>query len=350
VRRRSRTHATYRATRYTPQQSELQTDIATTDTAEYRKGYEAGRAAALRELQSKSAGTLSVKRAADAPDAGSALSDDAYGPQRDAGPNARIDRRDPDTAASAATHREQEPAKPAEQPTETDVATLHLPAAGSSSLRGSLASLERQNAVLESENMERILDESDLASRIAHGLLVPIPASADLTVNPNLIPTHRYCRPWTAQFLADLARAHAKAFHRPFEVSSAVRTVEYQKRLMRTNGNAAAAEGDIVSPHLTGATIDIAKQGMSRAELAWMRSHLLALQNEGKLDAEEEFEQACFHIAVYKTYAPDAEPAAAQPAPHSTARHHKTAPAATAQPSGSLPNALAVGTITPQGL
>jgi hypothetical protein len=35
-----------------------------------------------------------------------------------------------------------------------------------------------------------------------------------------------------------------------------------------------------------------------------MRSVLGQLQNSGKLDVEEEFEQACFHISVYKTYAP----------------------------------------------
>jgi hypothetical protein len=79
--------------------------------------------------------------------------------------------------------------------------------------------------------------------------------------------------------------------------------VEYQRRLMRTNGNAAPAEGDVVSPHLTGATVDIAKSGLSRQEMAWMRERLLALQSAGKIDVEEEFRQACFHITVYKSYA-----------------------------------------------
>ena len=88
-------------------------------------------------------------------------------------------------------------------------------------------------------------------------------------------------------------------------VSSAVRTVEYQTRLMRINGNAADAEGDIVSPHLTGATIDIAKSGLSRRELQWMRSQLLAYQNAGIIDVEEEFHQRCFHITVYKNYNSD---------------------------------------------
>ncbi|MDR3750520.1 MAG: DUF5715 family protein [Terracidiphilus sp.] len=171
-------------------------------------------------------------------------------------------------------------------------------------LRGSYISLVRQNEKLEAEGLERIEDEDDLSGRIAHKLLVPVPASAALLVNSNLPEQHRYCRPWTARFLTDLARIHAAQFHRPLEVSSAVRTVEYQKRLQETNGNAAPAEGDIVSPHLTGATIDIAKQGLSRQELGWMRRWLLSLEAVGKIDVEEEFQQACFHITVYKNYVP----------------------------------------------
>jgi uncharacterized protein YcbK (DUF882 family) len=169
-------------------------------------------------------------------------------------------------------------------------------------LRGSFESLARQNDKTEADGLERIEDEDDLNDRIARKMLVPVPASANLVVNSNLAANHRYCRPWAASFLTDLARAHGAQFHRPLEVSSAVRTVEYQKRLMETNGNAAPAEGDIASPHLTGATIDIAKQGMSRRELGWMRASLLPLQKAGKLDVEEEFQQSCFHITVYKSY------------------------------------------------
>jgi hypothetical protein len=169
-------------------------------------------------------------------------------------------------------------------------------------LRGSAASLERQNERADAEGLERIEDEDDLSDRIARKLLVAVPVSAALTINGNLPEHHRYCRPWTASFLRDLARAHEVRFHGSLEVSSAVRTVEYQKQLMAVNGNAAAAEGDIVSPHLTGATIDIAKGGMTRREIGWMRAWLLPLQNAGKIDVEEEFQQACFHITVYKSY------------------------------------------------
>jgi hypothetical protein len=174
-----------------------------------------------------------------------------------------------------------------------------------SPLVGSHESLARQNDKTEDDSLERIEDEDDLADRIARKVLVPVPASASLTVNGELPENHRYCRPWTALFLTELAKAHAAQFHKPIEVSSAVRPVEYQKRLIQTNGNAAAAEGDVVSPHVTGATVDIAKQGLSPREMAWMRSWLLPLQRAGKIDVEEEFHQACFHITVYKAYAPE---------------------------------------------
>ena len=169
-------------------------------------------------------------------------------------------------------------------------------------LRGSYESLVRQNERSENEGLERIRDDEDLADRIARGVLVPVPASAALTVNGKLPENRRYCRPWTASFLTDLARAHATSFHKPIEVSSAVRTVAFQKQLIKINGNAAGAEGDVASPHLTGGTIDIAKQGMTRDEIAWMRNWLLQQQNAGKIDVEEEFRQSCFHITVYKNY------------------------------------------------
>jgi len=169
-------------------------------------------------------------------------------------------------------------------------------------LRGSFDSLQRQNDRSEADGLERILDDHDLQQRIAYGLLVPLPVSPNLAVSDNLPADRRYCRSWTATFLADLARAHAAVFHSPLEVSSAVRTVEFQKSLMQTNGNAAPAQGDIVSPHVTGATIDLAKQGLSRQQLGWLRLWLLPLQQAGKLDVEEEFHQACFHITVYKSY------------------------------------------------
>ena len=175
-------------------------------------------------------------------------------------------------------------------------------------LRGSMASLLRQNERDTAEGLVRIEDNAQLIQMEDEGAIVPVPASYGLRVNPDLPQDRRYCRPWTARFLADLARSHYARFHRPFQVNSAVRTVAFQRALLEINGNAAPAEGDLASPHLTGAAVDIGKHGMSFSEIAWMRAHLLPLQTAGKIDVEEEFYQACFHITVYRSYAPPAPP------------------------------------------
>ena len=162
-----------------------------------------------------------------------------------------------------------------------------------------------------------------LAASAACGMRVSRSAKMHRRISAAGSANRRYCRPWTARFLADLARGHEAAFHRPLEVSSAVRTVAYQKRLMQINGNAAPAEGEIVSPHVTGATVDVAKDGMSRAEIAWMRRRLLKLESAGRIDAEEEFKQACFHVTVYKNYAPP-RPAPQEKAGKKRLRRHST--------------------------
>lgn len=176
-------------------------------------------------------------------------------------------------------------------------------------LRGSYASLVRQNQRNEAEGLLRIQDDADLIRLRNTQKLVALPVSAGLRADERLPANRRYCRPWTARFLSDLARVHYSRFHRPLQVNSAVRTVAFQEHLLRINGNAAPASGDIASPHLTGATIDIAKKGLSVSEIAWMRAYLLPLQAAGKLDVEEEFYQSCFHITVYKSYVPGVSPA-----------------------------------------
>ncbi|HMH14768.1 MAG TPA: DUF5715 family protein [Edaphobacter sp.] len=171
-------------------------------------------------------------------------------------------------------------------------------------LKGSHEILVRQNQVADRDGLDRIQNDDDLEDMRSKRLLVAVPTNTTLQVDERLPSNRRYCRPWTAQFLATLSRVHYARFHTPLQVNSAVRTVEFQQRLLRTNGNAAPAEGETASPHLTGQAIDLAKHGLSLTEIAWLRGYLLPLVQEGKVDVEEEFQQACFHISVYKKYLP----------------------------------------------
>jgi hypothetical protein len=171
-------------------------------------------------------------------------------------------------------------------------------------LKGSHEILIHQNQVADRDGLSRVQNDDDLIQMRNQKLLVALPASSFLEVDERLPENRRYCRPWTAQFLATMARAHYAHFHTALQVNSAVRTVEFQQHLLHINGNAAPAGGDTASPHLTGQAIDIAKHGLSLTEIAWMRGYLLPLVQEGKVDVEEEFQQSCFHISVYKRYLP----------------------------------------------
>jgi hypothetical protein len=180
---------------------------------------------------------------------------------------------------------------------EQPLAAMNLPP-----LRGSHESLVRQNERAEQDGLLRVKDDADLQALRREGSLVALPQLASMRVDSRLPANRRYCRVWTGHFLSDLARVHYERFHKPLQINSAVRTIEYQRHLLHINGNAAPAEGDVASPHLTGEAVDIAKKGLTPSEVAWMRAYLLPLQTAGKIDVEEEFKQSCFHISVYKTY------------------------------------------------
>jgi hypothetical protein len=171
-------------------------------------------------------------------------------------------------------------------------------------LKGSREILVHQNQIADRDGLDRIRNDEDILEMREQRLLVSLPASNALQIDDRLPANRRYCRPWVAQFLATMARAHYAHFHSPLQVNSAVRTVEFQQHLVHINGNAAPAEGNTASPHLTGQAIDIAKHGLSLTEIAWLRGYLLPLVQEGKVDVEEEFQQSCFHISIYKRYLP----------------------------------------------
>lgn len=171
-------------------------------------------------------------------------------------------------------------------------------------LLGSHEILLHQNQMADHDGLLRVRDDADLADLLRAKKLVPLPADQALLVDERLPDNRRYSRPWTAEFLAILSHDYYSIFHQPLQITSAVRTVAVQQRLVRTNGNAAAVTGEAASPHLTGQAIDIAKKGLSLTEIAWMRTYLAPLIDQGKIDVEEEFQQSCFHISVYKEFLP----------------------------------------------
>ena len=175
-------------------------------------------------------------------------------------------------------------------------------------LYGSREILLHQNEMANRDGLIRVQDDADLLDLRREKKLVALPDNETLRVDFRLPENRRYSRPWTAAFLTIMARDFYDSFHSPLQVDSAVRTIAVQQRLIRTNGNAAPSTGDTASPHLTGQAVDIAKGGLSRTQIAWMRTYLQPLIDLGKIDVEEEFRQSCFHISVYRNFVPAISP------------------------------------------
>lgn len=169
-------------------------------------------------------------------------------------------------------------------------------------LRGSRDSLLKQNSEIDQAGLQRIDDDAALEQLEARGVLVPIPASEYLRINPSLKENRRYARPWTVQFIDDMAQEFYKQFRQPLTVTSAVRTAAQQRRLTRTNHNAAPAEGEVASSHLAGTTVDIGKRWLSRKQHKWIADYLASMKEQDIIEPEEERRQACFHVMVSQRY------------------------------------------------
>jgi hypothetical protein len=163
-------------------------------------------------------------------------------------------------------------------------------------------SLLRQNEEIDLFDLPRIQDDDELEQMKASHELVPIEANETLRFDPRLDPSRRFCRPWTRDFVADLADVYYREFHAQIQVNSAVRTVMVQKKLRRHNRNAAPADGDTASSHLAGITVDLQRRGMSKDQIHFVERYLFYLNALGLVEPEEERHQWVFHVMVSERY------------------------------------------------
>jgi len=169
-------------------------------------------------------------------------------------------------------------------------------------LKGSYDSQLRQNEEIDRLQLPRIADDQQLLELERTQELVPIEESRALRVSASIKPEKRYARPWVTQFLADMSAAYYKEFHQPLQVNSAVRTIEQQHKLRRSNRNAAPESGENGSSHLAGVTVDLAKRGLTRAQHKWIEDYLKNLRDENLIEVAEERRQACFHVMISNRY------------------------------------------------
>ena len=174
------------------------------------------------------------------------------------------------------------------------------PGESRASLAGSKYSMAVQIAVINSTGLARIKNYAQLQLFVLKGILVPINRIENVNIDYRLRDDYCFALPFTALFLKNFGAAFFKKFGLWIMLNSAVRPMEDQLVLMKTNSNAALAW---LSSHPTGAAIDIAYTDMTKEQLAWTAAYLLQLEKDKVIEVTMEHTQTVFHIMVFPRYA-----------------------------------------------
>jgi Family of unknown function (DUF5715) len=153
-------------------------------------------------------------------------------------------------------------------------------------------SLIMENGAANDEGLPRYSTMKDVQRAVNRGELIPLAAYTGINLSSRLPAARAAARPEVVTFLYTVGAAHAQFSPHPIIVDSAVRPASVQRSLHLRN--AAPWKGDRASPHLTGATIDLKRQG--RSDDAWMIAYLSAAQSAGRVHVIEE--KSCWHIFV----------------------------------------------------
>lgn len=150
-------------------------------------------------------------------------------------------------------------------------------------LRGSHASMERQNRIARDEMFAFLRTNRDVARFADAGMLVPVPGNQDYVV----LAEWPYARPVVRDFVALLAREYREACGEQLVVTSLTRPTTRQP------GNASP-----LSVHPAGMAADLRVSGRTQC-VKWLGAELLRLEAASLLDATREYHPPHFHVAVF---------------------------------------------------
>lgn len=151
-------------------------------------------------------------------------------------------------------------------------------------LRGSAASLDRQNAQAAAHNFTYLATPADVYRFVEEGHLVPIPVSADMELHNVSFP---YARPEVRLFLERLSSQYRAACGERLVVTSLTRPQSNQPR------NASDR-----SVHPTGMALDLRRSNQASCR-QWLERTLLSLEGQGLIEAIYERNPPHYHVAVY---------------------------------------------------
>lgn len=182
------------------------------------------------------------------------------------------------------------------------LAVLHPKCAEAQSLRGSKASVDRQNRVARQHDFTFI----DTADRVrffaAQGWLVPVEPTSDFVLRGVSFP---YARPEVDLFVQRLAAQYRAACGERLVVTSLTRPTTRQP-----------VNASDRSVHPTGMAVDL-RYSHSRPCRSWLEQVLSDLEGEGVLEATRERYPFHYHVAVFPhQYAAYVETLESRQAPH----------------------------------
>ena len=162
--------------------------------------------------------------------------------------------------------------------------TLGSTALDAQSLRGSRASLDRQNRVARDHDYTYIQNAGQLRRFVNAGYLVPLEGDRNYRLASVSFP---YARPEVELFIRRLSEQYRSACGEPLVVTSLTRPQNAQPR------NASDR-----SVHPTGMAVDL-RLSRSRSCRSWLEGVLSRLEGSGVLEATRERYPAHYHVALF---------------------------------------------------
>ena len=159
-----------------------------------------------------------------------------------------------------------------------------VPPAAAQSLRGSTASLDRQNLQAQRHDFTYLNKRQDVARFVGAGLLVPLEGSAHYRLTD---VSFKVARPEVRLFVERLSAQYHRACGSPLIVTSLTRPKAYQP------ANASAR-----SVHPTGMALDL-RVPTSASCRRWLESTLLSLEGRRVLDVTRERQPPHYHVALF---------------------------------------------------
>lgn len=164
------------------------------------------------------------------------------------------------------------------------VSALLPPTVLGQSLRGSTASLDRQERAARAHDFTFLKSPGQVERFVSAGYLVQVRTNRDFDLHGVSYP---FARPETRTFILRLSSQYRRACGEKLVVTSMTRPLSSQPR------NASSR-----SVHPTGMAIDV-RRSNSRACRSWLESVLLSLEASGVLEATREYYPPHYHIAVF---------------------------------------------------